>query len=172
MLASIMGFGGGGFTFEGAEGAYRDVLCLGDTDDGVRQLADLLGWREELEGLIAAGQGTDSSASGDKAVADTAAESAGVDATASSSSSGSKPGATGGGSSSQQEGGSSEAAKVQEAAVESTAAGDKAEGSAVEAAESSTLPLRQAAAAAAGSDGVSGRAGGGEDDAGEPRSKV
>lgn len=28
-----------------------DVLCLGDCDSGVRQLADALGWREELESM-------------------------------------------------------------------------------------------------------------------------
>lgn len=56
MLGSLLGFGGGGgFVFEGSEGAYRDVLCLGDSDDGVRELANLLGWGAELDALIAAG---------------------------------------------------------------------------------------------------------------------
>jgi hypothetical protein len=56
LMASLLGFGGeGGFIFEGAEGAYRDVLYLGDTDDGVTELANLLGWGKELEALIATG---------------------------------------------------------------------------------------------------------------------
>lgn len=55
LMASLLGFSGGGFVFEGSEGAYRDVLYLGDTDDGVRQLAELLGWQAELDTLIAAG---------------------------------------------------------------------------------------------------------------------
>lgn len=56
LMASLLGFGGGGgFMFQGAEGAYRDVLYLGDTDNGVKELAGLLGWGEELETLIAAG---------------------------------------------------------------------------------------------------------------------
>lgn len=64
-MASLLGFSGGGFVFEGSEGAYRDVLYLGDTDDGVRQLAELLGWQAELDALIAAGGigGGDSSSS-------------------------------------------------------------------------------------------------------------
>lgn len=65
LMASLLGFSGGGFVFEGSEGAYRDVLYLGDTDDGVRQLAELLGWQAELDALIAAGGigGGDSSSS-------------------------------------------------------------------------------------------------------------
>jgi hypothetical protein len=56
MLGSLLGFGGGGgFVFEGSEGAYRDVLYLGDADDGVIELAKMLGWEAELESLIAAG---------------------------------------------------------------------------------------------------------------------
>lgn len=55
LLGSLLGYGGaGGFTFEEAEGAYRDVLYLGDTDDGVCELCDLLGWRQELDDMIAA----------------------------------------------------------------------------------------------------------------------
>eukprot|EP00775_Hariotina_reticulata_P006779 gene6779-6996_t len=53
LMGSLLGFGGGGgFIFESSEGAYRDVLFLGDTDDGVKQLARLLGWEQELEELI------------------------------------------------------------------------------------------------------------------------
>lgn len=55
LMASLLGFGGGGFIFEGSEGAYRDVLYLGDTDDGVQQLAEMLGWGKDLEVLIEAG---------------------------------------------------------------------------------------------------------------------
>ena len=35
----------------GLGGRSDDVLLLGDCDDGVRKLADALGWREELESL-------------------------------------------------------------------------------------------------------------------------
>lgn len=60
VMASLLGFGGGGgFIFDQDEGAYRDVLYLGDTDDGVRELAQLLGWEEELHALM----GDDSSSS-------------------------------------------------------------------------------------------------------------
>lgn len=39
----------GGFDFDAGQ---RDCLFLGDCDEGVRQLASLLGWREELEAMI------------------------------------------------------------------------------------------------------------------------
>jgi len=46
----IPGIGGGdGFDFDAG---YRDALFLGDCDDGVRQLAELLGWESDLERLI------------------------------------------------------------------------------------------------------------------------
>ena len=35
----------------------RDALYLGDCDDGVRQLAELLGWEADLETLINTGTG-------------------------------------------------------------------------------------------------------------------
>ncbi|PRW20829.1 NAD-dependent deacetylase sirtuin-2 [Chlorella sorokiniana] len=35
---------------------YRDALYLGDCDAGVRQLCQLLGWEEDLDALMAAGQ--------------------------------------------------------------------------------------------------------------------
>jgi hypothetical protein len=55
LLGSLLGLGGGGgFTFEQDQGAYRDVLHLGDTDEGVRELCQLLGWEQELDALIAA----------------------------------------------------------------------------------------------------------------------
>lgn len=41
-----------GFSFD--EG-HRDALFLGDCDDGVRQLANLLGWKSELDELISTG---------------------------------------------------------------------------------------------------------------------
>eukprot|EP00879_Flechtneria_rotunda_P014274 GHRR01014911.1.p1 GENE.GHRR01014911.1~~GHRR01014911.1.p1 ORF type:complete len:282 (+),score=78.65 GHRR01014911.1:212-1057(+) len=54
ILSRMLGLGGsGGFVFEGDEGCYRDVLYLGDSDDGVRDLAQLLGWDKDLEDLIA-----------------------------------------------------------------------------------------------------------------------
>jgi hypothetical protein len=31
-------------------------LYLGDCDDGVRQLCELLGWQQELDALVAAGR--------------------------------------------------------------------------------------------------------------------
>jgi hypothetical protein len=53
LLGSLLGMGGGGgFTFEKDQGAYRDVLHLGDSDDGVRELCKLLGWEQELDALI------------------------------------------------------------------------------------------------------------------------
>jgi hypothetical protein len=55
LLGSLLGLGGGGgFTFEREQGAYRDVLHLGDTDEGVRELCKLLGWEQELDALIEA----------------------------------------------------------------------------------------------------------------------
>jgi hypothetical protein len=55
LLGSLLGLGGGGgFTFEQDQGAYRDVLHLGDTDEGVRELCKLLGWEQELDALIEA----------------------------------------------------------------------------------------------------------------------
>jgi NAD-dependent SIR2 family protein deacetylase/ankyrin repeat protein len=37
-------------------GNYRDVQVLGECDEGVWQLVDLLGWRDELKQLIASGE--------------------------------------------------------------------------------------------------------------------
>jgi hypothetical protein len=55
LLGSLLGLGGGGgFIFEQEQGAYRDVLHLGDTDEGVRELCKLLGWEQELDALIEA----------------------------------------------------------------------------------------------------------------------
>ena len=39
-----------GFNF--GEGNYRDVLALGDCDDGVEELCRLLGWSKDLQKLI------------------------------------------------------------------------------------------------------------------------
>ncbi|XP_067317104.1 NAD-dependent protein deacetylase sirtuin-2-like isoform X1 [Anolis sagrei] len=47
---SLMGFGCG-MDFE-SEKAYRDVAWLGDCDDGCYALAELLGWKKELEDLV------------------------------------------------------------------------------------------------------------------------
>ncbi len=39
-----------GFNF--GEGNYRDVLYLGNCDDGTKELCKLLGWTEDLQKLI------------------------------------------------------------------------------------------------------------------------
>ena len=44
-----------GFRFD-KEDNYRDVACIMDCDDGTRHLANLLGWEDELNELVAAGQ--------------------------------------------------------------------------------------------------------------------
>ncbi|XP_058385252.1 NAD-dependent protein deacetylase sirtuin-2 isoform X2 [Diceros bicornis minor] len=49
-LGMMMGLGGG-MDFDSKK-AYRDVAWLGDCDQGCLALADLLGWKEELEDLI------------------------------------------------------------------------------------------------------------------------
>ncbi|XP_056652110.1 NAD-dependent protein deacetylase sirtuin-2 isoform X2 [Monodelphis domestica] len=46
----LMGMGGG-MDFD-SEKAYRDVAWLGDCDQGCLALADLLGWKKELEALV------------------------------------------------------------------------------------------------------------------------
>lgn len=131
MLGSLLGFGGGGgFVFEGSEGAYRDVLHLGDTDDGVKELAKMLGWEAELESLITAG-----GIGGGEGKAEAAASS-------SSSSSSNQP------SGSRQD--SSSAATghdaVQGAAAPTASAGDEAE---------QQLPTASHTAAASGDESVS-----------------
>ena len=42
-----------GFGFNFGEGNARDVLYLGDCDNGARQLCEHLGWTAELDSLIA-----------------------------------------------------------------------------------------------------------------------
>ncbi|XP_062996016.1 NAD-dependent protein deacetylase sirtuin-2 [Elgaria multicarinata webbii] len=49
-LMSLMGFGCG-MNFD-SEKAYRDVAWLGDCDEGCLALAELLGWKKELEELV------------------------------------------------------------------------------------------------------------------------
>ncbi|XP_015196298.1 NAD-dependent protein deacetylase sirtuin-2 isoform X1 [Lepisosteus oculatus] len=49
-LMGFLGFGGG-MDFD-SEKAYRDVAYLGTCDDGCLALADLLGWKTELEELV------------------------------------------------------------------------------------------------------------------------
>ncbi|XP_060114264.1 NAD-dependent protein deacetylase sirtuin-2 [Heteronotia binoei] len=49
-LMSLMGFGCG-MDFD-SEKAYRDVAWLGDCDEGCLALAELLGWKKELEKLV------------------------------------------------------------------------------------------------------------------------
>ncbi|KAF5926411.1 hypothetical protein HPG69_015609 [Diceros bicornis minor] len=49
-LGMMMGLGGG-MDFDSKK-AYRDVAWLGDCDQGCLALADLLGWKKELEDLI------------------------------------------------------------------------------------------------------------------------
>lgn len=46
----MLGFGGG-MDFD-SDKAYRDVAWLGNCDDGCLALADLLGWKKELEELV------------------------------------------------------------------------------------------------------------------------
>ncbi|KAM4752049.1 NAD-dependent protein deacetylase sirtuin-2 isoform 5-T5 [Cyanocitta cristata] len=48
-LMSLMGFGGMDFD---SDKAYRDVAWLGDCDSGCLALAELLGWKEDLEELV------------------------------------------------------------------------------------------------------------------------
>ncbi|NXB78614.1 SIR2 deacetylase, partial [Donacobius atricapilla] len=48
-LMTLMGFGGMDFD---SDKAYRDVAWLGDCDSGCLALAELLGWKEELEELV------------------------------------------------------------------------------------------------------------------------
>ncbi|CAH1261878.1 SIRT2 [Branchiostoma lanceolatum] len=49
-IMRMLGFGGG-MEFD-SENNYRDVAWLGDCDDGCKALAELLGWKEELEELV------------------------------------------------------------------------------------------------------------------------
>lgn len=42
-----------GFGFNFGEGNFRDVLFLGDCDNGARELCKALGWTAELDALIA-----------------------------------------------------------------------------------------------------------------------
>ncbi|XP_039616524.1 NAD-dependent protein deacetylase sirtuin-2 [Polypterus senegalus] len=49
-LMSMLGLGSG-MDFD-SEKAYRDVAYLGTCDDGCRKLAELLGWKEELEEMV------------------------------------------------------------------------------------------------------------------------
>lgn len=49
-LMSLMGFGCG-MDFD-SDKAYRDVAWLGDCDQGCLELAELLGWKEELQDLV------------------------------------------------------------------------------------------------------------------------
>ncbi|KAF8071129.1 sirt2 [Scenedesmus sp. PABB004] len=56
LLSSLLGArGGGGFVFDEEDGAWRDALYLGDCDDAVAELAELLGWGDDLRALIEAG---------------------------------------------------------------------------------------------------------------------
>uniref|UniRef100_A0A383W007 Deacetylase sirtuin-type domain-containing protein n=1 Tax=Tetradesmus obliquus TaxID=3088 RepID=A0A383W007_TETOB len=91
LLGSLLGMGGGGgFCFEHDQGAYRDVLHLGDSDEGVRELCQLLGWEQELDALIAAApESSRAAARGVEGVVGDAAGSAAVVGESSSSSSGS-----------------------------------------------------------------------------------
>lgn len=49
-MATILGLGGG-MDFDSKD-KYRDVLWLGDCDDGCLQFADKMGWKDELMSLI------------------------------------------------------------------------------------------------------------------------
>jgi len=52
LLAAILGKAYDGFAFGEAHN-YRDMFWLGDCQDGVKYFAELLGWKKELEDLIA-----------------------------------------------------------------------------------------------------------------------
>jgi NAD-dependent deacetylase sirtuin 2 len=54
-MASLVGHGGFGFDFDSPTNR-RDALFLGDCDDGFCELAQLLGWKEELTALAEAGR--------------------------------------------------------------------------------------------------------------------
>jgi NAD-dependent deacetylase sirtuin 2 len=47
---AIMGMNTGGFRFDKSN--YRDALWLGDCDNGVQHLSEMLGWEEDLKRLI------------------------------------------------------------------------------------------------------------------------
>jgi hypothetical protein len=97
LLGSLLGLGGGGgFTFEADQGAYRDVLHLGDTDEGVRELCKLLGWEQELDALIeAAPEPSGAAAAAAKAGVAADVNSAAVKAGEEGSSSGADKGSSG-----------------------------------------------------------------------------
>eukprot|EP00976_Prorocentrum_cordatum_P060254 1175820-Prorocentrum_minimum.AAC.4 len=42
--------------FNWGVGNTRDALYLGNCDDGVEKLVDLIGWREEFDALLARGK--------------------------------------------------------------------------------------------------------------------
>lgn len=46
----------GPFRFYQMDCCFRDVVYLGNCDDGVKKLCDLIGWREELEDLYTKGR--------------------------------------------------------------------------------------------------------------------
>ena len=46
----------GPFRFYQMDCCFRDVVYLGNCDDGVKNLCDLIGWREELEDLYIKGR--------------------------------------------------------------------------------------------------------------------
>ena len=46
----------GPFRFYQMDCCFRDVVLLGNCDDGVKKLCDMIGWREELEDLYNKGR--------------------------------------------------------------------------------------------------------------------
>lgn len=46
----------GPFRFYQMDCCFRDVVLLGDCDEGVKKVCDLIGWRDELEDLYVKGQ--------------------------------------------------------------------------------------------------------------------
>ncbi|XP_072318084.1 NAD-dependent protein deacetylase sirtuin-2 isoform X2 [Eucyclogobius newberryi] len=50
-MLGMLGFGGGGMDFD-SDKAYRDVAHVSTCDEGCLALADLLGWKAELEELV------------------------------------------------------------------------------------------------------------------------
>ncbi|XP_066948348.1 NAD-dependent protein deacetylase sirtuin-2-like isoform X1 [Macrobrachium rosenbergii] len=52
MMALLQGMGGGGGLALDSARNTRDVALLGDCDDGCLKLAELLGWKDDLQGLL------------------------------------------------------------------------------------------------------------------------
>jgi len=49
---AMLGFAGSTYFRFGSKNNYRDVACLGDCQEGAIKLAELCGWKKELDSLI------------------------------------------------------------------------------------------------------------------------